>query len=228
MRTGSGSCWASRRRTPRSSCSRWPGPRAPISAPRRGRRPAPSPTSTPTAGPSRPGRSPATGSPMARARSWRPTSTRPSRRCGRWSATSTCPRSSPPSSSARAWEGEERGVGATFLARNNHPAVGEYEIRCLDRRLRGEPGVRLADVRPGPARCALALRPGAGAGPDPAALLRRDGPRVLGHGDGHRADAGQGGADRAAPDRARCAPTCSAPWTASASSPRSRQPAAGQ
>jgi nitroreductase len=27
------------------------------------------------------------------------------------------------------WEGEERGVGATFLARNNHPAVGEYEIR---------------------------------------------------------------------------------------------------
>jgi Polyketide cyclase / dehydrase and lipid transport len=28
------------------------------------------------------------------------------------------------------WEGAERGVGSTFLARNNHPAVGEYEIRC--------------------------------------------------------------------------------------------------
>ncbi len=28
------------------------------------------------------------------------------------------------------WEGDERGAGATFLARNNHPAVGEYQIRC--------------------------------------------------------------------------------------------------
>ena len=28
------------------------------------------------------------------------------------------------------WESDERGAGATFLARNNHPAVGEYQIRC--------------------------------------------------------------------------------------------------
>ena len=28
------------------------------------------------------------------------------------------------------WESDERGAGATFLARNNHPAIGEYQIRC--------------------------------------------------------------------------------------------------
>jgi nitroreductase len=28
------------------------------------------------------------------------------------------------------WEGEDRGAGATFLAWNNHPAIGEYEMRC--------------------------------------------------------------------------------------------------
>ena len=28
------------------------------------------------------------------------------------------------------WEGAERGPGATFLARNNYPSIGEYQIRC--------------------------------------------------------------------------------------------------
>ena len=28
------------------------------------------------------------------------------------------------------WDSEGRGVGATFTARNNHPATGEYEIQC--------------------------------------------------------------------------------------------------
>jgi nitroreductase len=28
------------------------------------------------------------------------------------------------------WENEDRGAGATFLAMNHHPAVGEYQVRC--------------------------------------------------------------------------------------------------
>ena len=90
------------------------------------------------------------------------------------------------------WEGEERGVGATFLARNNHPAVGEYEIRVWIDACEEKPGVRLAaDVRPGPARRALAVRSVAGAGVGPGcALGRRWAPGSSGYGDGHRADAG--------------------------------------
>ena len=88
------------------------------------------------------------------------------------------------------WEGEERGVGATFLARNNHPAVGEYEIRvwidaCEENQAFGwrtsdpdQPGARWRfDLVPGPGRTRLRFSVA-------------HGPRVLGHGDGHRADAG--------------------------------------
>jgi nitroreductase len=66
------------------------------------------------------------------------------------------------------WESEERGVGATFLARNNHPAVGEYEIRvwidaCEENRAFGwrtsdpdQPGARWRfDLVPGPGRTRL-------------------------------------------------------------------------
>ena len=96
------------------------------------------------------------------------------------------------------WESEDRGVGATFLARNHHPAVGEYQMRCwVDAREENRAfGWRTAD--PGPARRAVALRPGASPRADAAAVLRHDRARCLGHLDGHCPDARQGRPDPAA------------------------------
>jgi nitroreductase len=62
------------------------------------------------------------------------------------------------------WEGEDRGVGATFLARNNHPAIGEYEIRCwIDAREENRAfGWRTSDPDQPGARWRFELEPGPG------------------------------------------------------------------
>ena len=56
---------------------------------------------------------------------------RPAAPCGRWSPTSTCPPASARSSSGRCGRARARGVGAEFVGRNQHPAVGEWSIPCF-------------------------------------------------------------------------------------------------
>ena len=41
------------------------------------------------------------------------------------------------------WTGDERGVGASFVGRNTHPAVGEWEVPCFVLDHEERPGVRV-------------------------------------------------------------------------------------
>ena len=118
------------------------------------------------------------------------------------------------------WQDDARGVGAVFIGRNHHPAIGEWTIPCFvdvcDEPTRPSAGARPIPTTPAPAGGSTssrsAARPACGSryqlGPGPsgttAALAANPGKeaRVL-----HRR-------------LARSAPTCSARSRASSSSPR--------
>jgi nitroreductase len=85
------------------------------------------------------------------------------------------------------WESEDRGAGATFLARNHHPAVGEYQMRCwVDARDEnrafgwrtadpGQPGARWRfdlEQAPGRTRLRFSVTIGPGASATSMAMAR--------------------------------------------------------
>ena len=118
------------------------------------------------------------------------------------------------------WQDDARGVGAVFIGRNHHPAIGEWTIPCFvevcdEPRSFGwctsdpdDPGARWRfDLEPlgGQTRLRFTYQLGPGPSGTTAAI------------DGQP---GQGGAGPAPPARRGAAPTCSARSRASSSSPR--------
>ena len=102
------------------------------------------------------------------------------------------------------WQGDERGVGAVFIGRNRHKAVGEWALPCIVDACERTDRLRLAHLRSRQPGCKVVVRSRTGRRPHPVAVQLR-----------HRVRARRAPPWRSPRTRARRTASCGAASTSS-------------